>query len=221
MKESEGITKKSEASVSTEVAEEKNNKETVESGNSKTSEDVDLLDGLSNSESNIVEVLEGNPVVNEVLEDSGVTAKEQKKLVLERVVKAVKFVGPLPPPKLLKDYSKIPNAAETVIYMAKSEMEHRHKIEDKLSSADCELQNTQAEYIRATINLKTRLQMFGFVITVLLIIVGAISLFLDKPVGAIVTFISAIGSFVAVMFYKKDPDEVDEKTEEENSSRNE
>ena len=45
-------------------------------------------------------------------------------------VQSISFKGPLPPPALLKEYDKVkPGLADTIIAMAQTEQDHRHKWE--------------------------------------------------------------------------------------------
>jgi uncharacterized membrane protein len=53
------------------------------------------------------------------------------------------FLGPLPPPKLLKDYDKVqPGFAERILGMAEKEQLHRQGVEKKALSSDITIQRT-------------------------------------------------------------------------------
>ena len=100
--------------------------------------------------------------------------------------------------------------------MAVNEQGHRHKMESMIVESETSLNSGQLEVIRASIKLKSRLQVFGFVTTFLLVIVGVICIFLDKNVGSIVPFVLAIGSFCWTMFYgKKESSQGAENSEED------
>ena len=78
----------------------------------------------------------------------------------------------------------------------------------------------KVEVLKTSIKLKTRLQIFGFVSTFFLLVIGAICIFMDKNVGSIAPFILAIGSFCWTMFYgKKKADEEDSDEEESDEGK--
>lgn len=96
-----------------------------------------------------------------------------------------------------------PGFADKIIKMAENEQCHRHKVDSMIVESETALNSGQLEVIRASIKLKSRLQIFGFISTIMLVIIGAICIFLDKNASSIVPFVLAIGSFCWTMFYGK------------------
>ena len=133
-------------------------------------------------------------------------------------IKREEFKGPLPHPAILQQYEEIqPGFAKEIMQMAITEQSHRHKMENMIVESKTSLTLGELEVIRASINLKSRLQIFGFFSTILLVIIGAICIFLDKNIGSIVPFVLAIGSFCWTMFYGKKQPEDENYDENENS----
>ena len=58
-------------------------------------------------------------------------------LTTTRVSQSVSFQGPIPPPQLLEQYSKvIPNGAERIMAMAESQLQHRQSLESAVVLAN-------------------------------------------------------------------------------------
>lgn len=94
------------------------------------------------------------------------------------------------------------------MHMAMQEQNHRHELESRIVKSEISLNDGQLDIISASIKMKKRLQLFSFLLTFFLVIVGTICIFINKNIGSIIPFILAIGSFVWTMFYgKKTPDD--------------
>lgn len=77
------------------------------------------------------------------------------------------YQGPLPHPDLLVKYEEIiPGSAERILSMAEKEQRHRHQLEN--------------EVIKKEIAQKGRGLYFGFTLALLIIVVGAYLLVIDK-----------------------------------------
>lgn len=77
------------------------------------------------------------------------------------------YQGPLPHPDLLVKYEEIiPGSAERILSMAEKEQQHRHQLEN--------------EVIKKEIAQKGRGLYFGFTLALLIIVVGAYLLVIDK-----------------------------------------
>lgn len=143
--------------------------------------------------------------------------EEEDKQRIYACILEEEFKGPLPHPAILKQYEEIyAGFAKEIMQMAENEQRHRHDVEKMIVKSQTSLTDGQLEMVKASVKLKTRLQMFGFLCTILLMGIGAACIFLDKNVGSIVPFVLAIGSFCWTMFYgKKDSSaESDDKEEE-------
>jgi uncharacterized membrane protein len=150
--------------------------------------------------------------ISEIIENSDIDEGDK-----ERIIGYMReeFRGPLPHPQILKQYEDIqPGFASEIMNMALKEQEYRHEIEKTLVDSEVSLNLGQLEVINASIKLKTRLQIFGFVSTIILLVVGSVCIFLDKNVGSIGPFILAIGSFCWTMFYGKKNDKEDKSSDE-------
>lgn len=152
---------------------------------------------------NTSENIEGklNDDIAEIIENSNIDEENQQKLI--SVIQRKIHSGPLPSPETLKQYNEIPGIVDKITNMAISEMNHRHMMEEKLISSEVRLNDGQIDYVKANIKLKQRLQIFGFVITILLIVIGALCLVFNKNMAGTVTFVGAIGGFCWTMFYGK------------------
>ncbi len=88
--------------------------------------------------------------------------------------------------------------------MAQKEQNHRQDLEKKIVESELSIDKGKLKVIDASIKMKSRLQIFGFVLTFFLVIIGFVCIFMDK--NSFVPFILAIGSFCWTMFYgKKEP----------------
>lgn len=148
--------------------------------------------------------------ISDIIDKSDIEAEDKQRIIA--CIRKEEFKGPLPHPAILKQYEEIhPGFAEEIMKMAVKEQGHRHDMEEMIVKTQTSLTSGQLYVIRASIKLKSRLQIFGFISTVLLVIIGAICIFLDKNASSIAPFVLAIGSFCWTMFYgnKKQPEEND------------
>lgn len=152
--------------------------------------------------------------ISEIIEKSDIEKDDKEKII--GIIQQEVFKGPIPHPQILQQYEEVqPGFANTIVNMAVKEQEHRHEIEKTIVQSEALLNTGQVEVIRSSIKLKSRLQIFGFVLTAALLIIGSICIFLDKNIGSITTFILAVGSFCWTMFYgKKNNGDEKEQTDE-------
>lgn len=167
---------------------------------------------------NIDEVNEVDDVntseICEVIEKADIEP-EKKQMMIAQIKKEV-FRGPIPSPRILQQYGDIkPEYADTIVEMAVKEQRHRHEMDNKLVSSEVAINEVKIGTINAAVKMKSRLQMFGFVITVMLLLSGVVLIYMDKNAGSIVPFIFAFGSFCWTMFYgKRDLDRKDDEEKE-------
>lgn len=152
--------------------------------------------------------------ISDIIDKSDLEEEEKRRIIA--CIRREEFNGPLPHPEILRQYEEIqPGFAKEIMQMAVNEQEHRHKMDNMIIESETSLNSGQLEIIRASIKLKTRLQLFGFFSTILLVLVGTLCIFLDKNAGSIVPFILAIGSFCWTMFYGKKQESEEREEDEE------
>lgn len=145
--------------------------------------------------------------ISEIIENSDIEEDDKERII--SIIQREEFRGPLPHPKVLKQYEEIHHGfAGEIVDMAVKEQSHRHEMEKALVESEVLLNTGQIEVVRASIKLKSRLQIFGFFSTTVLLVIGSICIFLDKNVGSISAFILAVGSFCWTMFYGKKNNDV-------------
>lgn len=104
------------------------------------------------------------------------------------VVQSAHFSGPIPPPATLEKYNEIiPNGAERIMAMAQRQSAHRENLETKVIEAD--------------IAKQTRGSIFGFIISLVVIIGGFVLLEQGKKVEGLAAIIASLTSLVAVFVY--------------------
>jgi uncharacterized membrane protein len=119
------------------------------------------------------------------------------------IMKSESFSGPIPHPKILKQYNEIvPGSANRIIKMAEKQQSHRIYLEKAVINSD--------------INMAKRGQNFGFIITIGLIIIGTGFVIMGIDIGAYASFISAAGFLIASFIgaSKKKERELKEKKED-------
>jgi len=109
---------------------------------------------------------------------------------------SVSFIGPLPPPELLRGYHEIdPSLADRIVKMAEREQDHRHQMEDNETKH-------REMVITSKIDNSKRGQHHALIIGLSCIgAIGVISIFAPTVAGAIVgttLSLSGIGGLVAV-----------------------
>lgn len=152
--------------------------------------------------------------LSEIIDKSDLEDEEKQRIIA--CIRREEFKGPLPHPNILRQYEEIqPGFAEKIIQMALNEQDYRHRINNMVVESETSLNSGRLEIIRTSIKLKTRLQLFGFFITTLLVVIGAGCIFFNKNTTSIVPFILAVASFCWTMFYgkKQDSREDSENTE--------
>src|SRR5438046_6994388 len=77
------------------------------------------------------------------------------------------FEGPIPPPSLLRQYEEVfPGAAERIVTMAEKQSAHRQKLESDVISSD--------------ISNEKRGMNYSLMITLILMVIGAILIYLNR-----------------------------------------
>ncbi|MGL4672176.1 MAG: DUF2335 domain-containing protein [Cetobacterium sp.] len=100
------------------------------------------------------------------------------------------YQGPLPHPDLLVKYEEIiPGSAERILSMAEKEQQHRHQLEN--------------EVIKKEIAQKGRGLNFGFTLALLIIVVGAYLLIIDKSLQGFSLILGSIAMIIAPFFFNK------------------
>ena len=100
------------------------------------------------------------------------------------------YQGPLPHPDLLVKYEEIiPGSAERILSMAEKEQQHRHQLEN--------------EVIEKEIAQKGRGLNFGFTLALLIIVVGAYLLIIDKSLQGFSLILGSIAMIIAPFFFNK------------------
>ena len=106
-------------------------------------------------------------------------------LTTTRVSQSVSFQGPIPPPQLLEQYSKvIPNVAERIMAMAESQLQHRQSLESAV--------------VLANVTAQSRGQISAFLLAALAIGGGIWLIAHDKNVEGLTAIIGAVTGLVAV-----------------------
>lgn len=156
--------------------------------------------------------------ISEIIDNSDIEEVDKEKIYA--CIKGEVFKGPLPHPEILKQYEDIEEGfAKEIMQMAIREQEHRHEMETMIVRSETSVNSSQIDVIKTSIKMKSRLQIFGFVLTLSLVLIGTICIFTDKNI--IVPFVLAIASFCWTMFYgKKDiSNQGDEEKANDNSEK--
>lgn len=105
-------------------------------------------------------------------------------------IAASHFSGPIPPPEMLRKYEEIcPGSADRIIAMAENQSRHRQDLESKVVTSNCS---------------NERLGMiFGFIVCVLAISVGAYLILHGKNTSGLVAIITAIAGPAGVFIWGK------------------
>lgn len=143
-------------------------------------------------------------VIGEILDKADVPSDE-KKQIIQAISRQQYFSGPLPSPKMLAEYNKIPGAVSTILKMAEGEMDHRHQMERDLLALQTEQNKGRLQLISSNIELAKNRQKFGFFISCGLMIVSIIALFRGITGGGIALLLGGFSSFIGVMFYGQKP----------------
>lgn len=109
--------------------------------------------------------------------------------VAEMTLEARSFQGPLPHPEQLAQYAQIsPAYADRIITMGEKEQESR--------LADAALvRRTQGKIL-------TRGQIFGFILSLAIIVGGIMMIMADKPTSGFISIIAGIGTVAGPFLYR-------------------
>lgn len=154
--------------------------------------------------------------ISEIIENSDIGENDKERII--GIIRSEEFKGPIPHPQILRQYEELQSGlANVIVDMAIKEQAHRHEMDTTIVQSEVLLNTGHIEVIRASIKLKTRLQIFGFVLTTALLAIGATCIFLDKNVESIVPIILAVGSFCWTMFYGKSKSDEGDKEQSDES----
>lgn len=113
----------------------------------------------------------------------------QQKIMMQRM-ESTSFVGPLPPPNVLRGYNEIiPGAAERILAMAERQQSHRLRLESEVVEGNCESQKRGLN--------------FGFVLAMTVILGGLFLIYKGKDITGIIAVVAALGSLVGLFIYGK------------------
>lgn len=127
---------------------------------------------------------QANPTDNQ---DDPQNESDQQALIT-KVERHQLFLGPLPPPDVIRQYDEIcPGAADRIIGMAERQAQHRQTIESKVINSD-------------TVNSKMGM-VFGFVIALISIIGGVYIILQDKIFPGIAIIMAMLVSLVGTFVY--------------------
>lgn len=99
--------------------------------------------------------------LSRIIENSNIDEGDKKRVIAR--IHTEEFRGPIPHPQILRQYDEIqPGLAEKIVGMALREQEHRHEMDSALVKSEVSLDSGKLEIIRASIKMKSRLQLFGF-----------------------------------------------------------
>lgn len=102
----------------------------------------------------------------------------------------VSFVGPLPPPEVFSAYEDtLPGAADRILAMAEKQSSHRQEMESKALGTSSR---------QGTLG-----QIFAFILSLVVIIIGGFLIYKDKDISGLVIVISVIVSLVGLFIYGK------------------
>ena len=114
----------------------------------------------------------------------------QREVVRQIIAEAWRFTGPIPPPELFAEYNKtLPGSADRILAMAEREQANRH---DMVTRG---LNNEHA--------LATRGQTIAGVLGGMVILVGALGIYLGRPLEGLGAVLLATASLVTVFLVSK------------------
>ena len=153
--------------------------------------------------------------IPEIIEQSDIEPENKRKIL--SVIES--YSGPLPPPAMLMQYNEIPGVLDAILKMTTDEQKHRHSIENQLVNSDVKLNDAQILYLESGVKIKTRIHFFSFIIIFFLIILGFISVILDKQIYGVCSFVGAMATFCYTMFYGKKNDQATKEIAEGNEKQ--
>lgn len=102
----------------------------------KSEEDRIEEDRIEEEEKAELDVIDDPEEDSIFVEELGDKIKEEVISITRSMIRKEHFSGPLPPPKIIKDYDEIlPGAAERIFALAESETRQRHNLENKIVSS--------------------------------------------------------------------------------------
>jgi uncharacterized membrane protein len=114
---------------------------------------------------------------------------QETQIKSERTMR-LSFIGPLPPPNILRGYNEvIPGAAERILAMAENQQSHRIQIESAVVQENCKSQR--------------RGLIFGFVITMTVVLGGFFLIYKGKSATGLISVVLALVSLVGIFIYGK------------------
>jgi len=114
-------------------------------------------------------------------------ATPRKEVVRRLIAEAWRFAGPLPPPEFFAEYNRIlPGSAERILAMAEREQAHRHKTVNH---------GQTNEHV-----LAKRGQVIAGGLGGMIILVGALGVYLGRPLEGLGAVLVAAASLLAVFF---------------------
>ena len=117
--------------------------------------------------------------ISNIIDGLDIDKKDKEKIIA--YIQKEEFRGPLPHPELLRQYNEVsPGFADKIMHMAMQEQNHRHELESRIVKSEISLNDGQLDIISASIKMKKRLQLFSFLLTFFLVIVGTICIFINK-----------------------------------------
>ncbi len=119
-------------------------------------------------------------------ETNSESISHERRLIAQQVST---FSGPIPPPSILQQYNQvIPGAAERILKMAEAQSEHRRRLEERVIFSD--VRNSKLGLV------------FGFIITITAIIVGAfLILKTNNQVAGGLLSVGSIATLAGVFVY--------------------
>lgn len=115
---------------------------------------------------------------------------QEAQITSERTMR-LSFIGPLPPPNILRGYNEvIPGAAERILAMAENQQSHRIQMESAVVQENCKSQR--------------RGLTFGFVITMTVVLGGFFLIYKGKSASGLISVVLALASLVGIFIYGKE-----------------
>lgn len=102
--------------------------------------------------------------MSDIVDKSDIQDEDKRKII--ECMRREEFRGPLPHPAILKQYEDIQTGfANQIMQMAQKEQNHRQDLEKKIVESELSIDKGKLKVIDASIKMKSRLQIFGFVLT--------------------------------------------------------
>lgn len=116
------------------------------------------------------------------------------------------FMGPIPPPSVLKEYEQLlPGAANRILEMAENQVKHRHEIENKQINIEISQNQSNIELAKKEMSERKRGQLCAFTITLSTLFCGAVLSYLNKPLAGTLFGGAGLASVLLVFYSKNIP----------------